>query len=94
MRRSALAALLAICASCAASKTTTVSQSKHWTPTERAQVLVACAQRFGTGRFCDCMTERLEALSPDPDTELTSDDVKQGIAACKDALDPGRLSEL
>jgi hypothetical protein len=93
MKRFALTALLVSCASCAATKAAPAHESKHWTPTERAQVLFACVTHFGTGRFCDCLTEKLEAISPDPDTELTSDDVKTGLAACKGSVEATALSE-
>ncbi len=93
MKRSILAALLAFCAACAAGKPTRVEQSKHWTPTERANVLIACVGRFGTGRFCDCLTEKLETISPDPDIELTPDDMQTGVAACKSIIEATGASE-
>ena len=95
MKLSVLASLLACCASCAAGKAIPVEQSKHWTPTERANVLIACVARFGTGSFCDCLTEKLEAISPDPEVELTPGDMQTGVAACKGIIEPtGASAEL
>jgi hypothetical protein len=59
----------------------------HWSATLRASVLLQCQAQFQSEKFCDCMTEKLEAVSPDPNVELTRADLAKGLDACS-ALRP------
>jgi hypothetical protein len=58
-------------------------QGGHWTPQERENVRSQCQAQIGQQKFCDCLTDKLEVLSPDPKTELTREDIVQGLEACQ-----------
>lgn len=83
MKRLLLAVPLIACAA----QHPTLAARPHWTPTLRASVLLQCKAKFDSEPFCDCMTEKLESLSPDPDVEFTPSDLAAGLDACQ-ALRP------
>jgi hypothetical protein len=74
---------------CATARTAPVRDARRWTPHVRATVQLSCEAHFGVGQLCDCLTEKLEVISPDPDTDFTPDDFKSGFSACgKKAVEP------
>ncbi len=80
MKATALAFLLL---GCAATKPGPVQTTRHWTPQIRASVLLQCQSQMGEGKFCECLTDKLETISPDPDAEFTPEDIKRGVSACR-----------
>ncbi len=56
---------------------------QHWTPQQRENVRTQCQAQVGQKKFCDCLTDKLEVISPDPRTELSRDDIMQGLQACE-----------
>ncbi len=81
MKATALAFLLL---GCAATKPGPTAQSaRHWTPQIRSSVLLQCQAQMGDGKFCECLTDKLETISPDPDAEFTPEDIRRGVSACR-----------
>ncbi|HET6438474.1 MAG TPA: hypothetical protein VFG59_10465 [Anaeromyxobacter sp.] len=91
MKRLALAAI--VLASCAAHKAAApppvaaasppVAEALHWNSEIRASVLLSCQAHLGTGKLCDCLTEKLEVISPDPNVDFTPQDIVAGLRACR-----------
>ncbi len=63
--------------------TTPADPSRRWTPQQRENVRSQCQAQMGQRKFCDCLTDKLEVISPDPRTELSHDDIVQGLEACE-----------
>jgi hypothetical protein len=89
MRRSALLAVLLLsCATGRVASTVQPAQSQpqpqpRWTSGLRARVLLECQAHFSSdGPFCNCVTEKLEVISPDPEVEFTPNDIRAGLMAC------------
>lgn len=78
--RAAILGLLLL--SCAGARTGT-AQARRWPPNMRASVLLQCQAQMGEGKFCECLTDKLEVISPDPDSEFTPNDIQTGMAACR-----------
>ena len=83
MKRLALAAALLL--SCAAHKAVApppVAENLHWNSEIRANVLLTCQAHLGAGKLCDCLTQKLEVISPDPKVDFTPQDIVAGLKAC------------
>lgn len=76
-------ALVFLLLGCASTKPGPTQTTRHWTPKIRASVLLQCQAQMGEGKFCECLTDKLETISPDPDAEFTPEDIRRGVSACR-----------
>ena len=94
MKHLALAAALLIsCAARKAAAPSAAAEALHWNSEIRANVLLTCQAHLGTGKLCDCLTEKLEVISPDPKVDFTPQDIVAGLKACS-STDPAEAEEI
>ncbi|HET6439563.1 MAG TPA: hypothetical protein VFG59_15970 [Anaeromyxobacter sp.] len=81
--RAVLLSSVTLLLACASARTSPPAQPQpRWTQHVRANVQLSCEAHYGEGEFCDCLTNKLEVISPDPKKEFTQQELDAGVAAC------------